>query len=83
MLARIQNDLFDLGADLCVPGSAADRLRLTEGVVGRLEAEVRQMNAVLPPLTSFILPGGHGCRRPCPYGAGRGPAGGAGGCACR
>lgn len=58
MLARIQNDLFDLGADLCVPGSAGDRLRLTEGVVGRLEAEVRQMNAELPPLTSFILPGG-------------------------
>jgi cob(I)alamin adenosyltransferase len=58
MLARIQNDLFDLGADLCVPGAAADRLRLTEAVVGRLEAEVKQMNAVLPPLTSFILPGG-------------------------
>nr|WP_294546034.1 cob(I)yrinic acid a,c-diamide adenosyltransferase [uncultured Rhodopila sp.] len=58
MLARIQNDLFDLGADLCVPGATADRLRLTEGVVGRLEAEVKQMNAALPPLTSFILPGG-------------------------
>nr|WP_294514136.1 cob(I)yrinic acid a,c-diamide adenosyltransferase [uncultured Rhodopila sp.] len=58
MLARIQNDLFDLGADLCVPGASADRLRLTEAVVGRLEAEVRQMNASLPPLTSFILPGG-------------------------
>jgi cob(I)alamin adenosyltransferase len=58
MLARIQNDLFDLGADLCVPGGSADRLRLTEGVVGRLEAEVSQMNAMLPPLTSFILPGG-------------------------
>jgi cob(I)alamin adenosyltransferase len=58
MLARIQNDLFDLGADLCVPGPSADGLRLTEGVVGRLEAEVRQMNAALPPLTSFILPGG-------------------------
>ena len=58
MLARIQHDLFDLGADLCVPGASADRLRLTEGVVGRLEAEVKQMNAVLPPLTSFILPGG-------------------------
>ncbi len=58
MLARIQNDLFDLGADLCVPATAANRLRLTDGVVGRLEAEVAQMNAALPPLTSFILPGG-------------------------
>jgi cob(I)alamin adenosyltransferase len=58
MLARIQNDLFDLGADLCVPGSVGDGLRLTEAVVGRLEAEVTQMNAALPPLTSFILPGG-------------------------
>jgi cob(I)alamin adenosyltransferase len=58
MLARIQNDLFDVGADLCVPGTSADRLRLTDNAVERLEAEVRQMNAVLPPLTSFILPGG-------------------------
>jgi len=58
MLGRIQNDLFDVGADLCVPGTAADRLRLTETAVERLEAEVRQMNAALPPLTSFILPGG-------------------------
>jgi cob(I)alamin adenosyltransferase len=58
MLARIQNDLFDVGADLCVPGMAADRLRLTGAAVERLELEVRQMNVVLPPLTSFILPGG-------------------------
>jgi cob(I)alamin adenosyltransferase len=50
MLARIQNDLFDLGADLCVPGEGGERLRL--------EAEVETMNATLPPLTSFILPGG-------------------------
>jgi cob(I)alamin adenosyltransferase len=58
MLARIQNDLFDLGADLCVPGVAGDRLRLTDTSVMRLEAEAAAMNAHLPPLKSFILPGG-------------------------
>ena len=58
MLARIQNDLFDLGADLCVPGNAGGRLRLTDAPVLRLEAEVTAMNAKLAPLTSFILPGG-------------------------
>ena len=57
-LARIQNDLFDLGADLAVPGEAGTRLRMTDGPVVRLEAEVTAMNAALPPLTSFILPGG-------------------------
>src|SRR5271157_4591306 len=58
MLARIQNDLFDVGADLCVPGTGGDRLRLTEASVARLETEVAAMNASLPALTSFILPGG-------------------------
>jgi cob(I)alamin adenosyltransferase len=58
MLARMQNDLFDLGADLCVPGQSGDRLRLTDVPVLRLEEEVGRMNATLPPLTSFILPGG-------------------------
>ena len=58
MLSRIQNDLFDLGADLCVPGEGGDRLRLTDVPMLRLEAEVEAMNAALPPLTSFILPGG-------------------------
>jgi cob(I)alamin adenosyltransferase len=58
MLARIQNDLFDLGADLCVPGEGGNRLRLTDVPILRLEAEVEAMNAALPPLTSFILPGG-------------------------
>jgi cob(I)alamin adenosyltransferase len=58
MLARVQNDLFDLGADLCVPGTGDDRLRLTDEAVTRLEAEVERMNDALPPLTSFILPGG-------------------------
>jgi cob(I)alamin adenosyltransferase len=58
MLARIQNDLFDVGADLCIPGSGGDRLRLTDSVVARLEAEAATMNQSLPPLKSFILPGG-------------------------
>lgn len=58
MLARIQNDLFDVGADLCVPGEAGERLRLTDAPILRLEAEVEAMNAHLPKLTSFILPGG-------------------------
>lgn len=57
MLARIQNDLFDLGADLCMPGSSA-RLTVSETATARLEAEVTGMNANLPPLNSFILPGG-------------------------
>ncbi len=58
MLARAQNDLFDLGADLCVPGEGGDRLRLTDAPAARLEAEVAQLNAGLPPLRSFVLPGG-------------------------
>ncbi len=58
MLGRIQNDLFDVGADLCVPGVAGERLRVTDAPSARLEAEVAGMNAVLPALTSFILPGG-------------------------
>jgi len=58
MLARIQNDLFDVGADLCVPGEAGDRLRLTDAPSLRLEAEVAAMNADMPALTSFVLPGG-------------------------
>lgn len=58
MLARVQNDLFDLGADLCVPGSDGDRLRLTDTPVLRLEAEIAAMNARLPALRSFVLPGG-------------------------
>jgi cob(I)alamin adenosyltransferase len=58
MLARVQNDLFDVGADLSVPGEAGNRLRMTDGPVARLESEVTMMNAALPKLTSFILPGG-------------------------
>lgn len=58
MLARIQNELFDLGADLCVPGAAGDRLRMSDAQVLRLEAELAEMNAVIPPQRSFVLPGG-------------------------
>jgi cob(I)alamin adenosyltransferase len=62
MLARIQNDLFDLGADLCVPdrGEALpyEPLRITEAQVERLEREIDRMNAELQPLRSFVLPGG-------------------------
>lgn len=58
MLARIQNDLFDLGADLSVPGEAGERLRLTEAPVLRLEAEVEAMRSAVSPLRSFVLPGG-------------------------
>lgn len=58
MLARIQNDLFDVGADLCVPGAGEGRLRITEAAINRLEQEVARMNETLPPLNSFILPGG-------------------------
>ncbi|MCX7684421.1 MAG: cob(I)yrinic acid a,c-diamide adenosyltransferase [Acetobacteraceae bacterium] len=58
MLVRIQNDLFDLGADLCVPGEGGGRLRLSDAQSARLEAEISAMNAALPPLRSFVLPGG-------------------------
>ncbi len=58
MVARMQNDLFDVGADLCVPGEGGDRLRVTDAPSLRLEAEVAAMNATLAPLTSFVLPGG-------------------------
>jgi cob(I)alamin adenosyltransferase len=58
MLARIQNDLFDLGADLATPGEAAGALRIVEAQVSRLEAEIDRMNAELQPLDSFVLPGG-------------------------
>lgn len=60
MLARIQNDLFDLGADLAVPDRTdmRERLRVVEAQVTRLERELDALNADLAPLTSFILPGG-------------------------
>jgi cob(I)alamin adenosyltransferase len=61
MLARIQNDLFDLGADLCTPEQENPKyppLRMVQEQVDRLEAEIDVMNAELEPLSSFILPGG-------------------------
>lgn len=58
MLARVQNDLFDVGADLCVPGAAGERLRVGDAPALRLEEEIAEMNASLPSLTSFVLPGG-------------------------
>ena len=80
-LARIQNELFDLGADLCVPeeeradrssGRERTRLRVDASQVTWLEARCDEVNDALPPLTSFILPGGtpaaaqlHVCRTVC------------------
>ena len=59
MLARIQNDLFDLGADLATPEKArSERLRIIATQVERLEREIDLMNETLAPLTSFVLPGG-------------------------
>ena len=61
MLARIQNDLFDLGADLCTPEAEAPAhppLRIIPAQVERLEREIDDLNRALPPLTSFVLPGG-------------------------
>jgi ATP:cob(I)alamin adenosyltransferase len=61
MLARIQNDLFDLGADLCTPEDgrkSEGALRIVDTQVDRLEQEIDAMNAGLLPLKSFVLPGG-------------------------
>ncbi len=61
MLSRIQNDLFDLGADLCAPQDGRrgeGRLRVVDAQVERLEREIDAMNEDLKPLNSFVLPGG-------------------------
>jgi cob(I)alamin adenosyltransferase len=62
MLARIQNDLFDLGADLCSPdkgkGPGGARLAIVDAQTKRLESEIDALNAALAPLRSFVLPGG-------------------------
>jgi cob(I)alamin adenosyltransferase len=61
MLGRIQNDLFDLGADLCTPEAENPKyppLRMTQPQIDRLEHEIDAMNAKMKPLDSFILPGG-------------------------
>ncbi|MBD0337957.1 MAG: cob(I)yrinic acid a,c-diamide adenosyltransferase [Thermoleophilia bacterium] len=57
VLERVQNELFDLGADVSRPGR--DGLRVTAGQVESLEADCDRLNAELPPLKSFVLPGGH------------------------
>ncbi len=57
-LRAIQNEMFDVGADLATPGEMEGALRITAGQVERLEREIDLMNAELEPLTSFILPGG-------------------------
>ena len=61
-LKNIQNDLFDIGADLCVPISEKNkgRLRLSTNQIETLELEIDEMNSILEPLNSFVLPGG--CR---------------------
>ena len=62
MLARIQNELFDLGADLSTPAApdevAGSKLRILDSQVGRLETEIDELNTKLPDLKSFVLPGG-------------------------
>jgi cob(I)alamin adenosyltransferase len=61
MLARIQNDLFDLGAELCYPDESKDargRLSVSDAQVERLEGEIDALNRELQPLPSFVLPGG-------------------------
>ncbi|MCB1472452.1 MAG: cob(I)yrinic acid a,c-diamide adenosyltransferase [Rhodobiaceae bacterium] len=62
ILARIQNDLFDLGADLCTPDTGKDLgyepLRIVATQVARIEAEIDELNGELAPLKSFVLPGG-------------------------
>jgi cob(I)alamin adenosyltransferase len=62
MLARVQNELFDLGADLSTPAKPDEAegvvLRILDSQVKRLEDEIDELNGVLPPLASFVLPGG-------------------------
>ena len=57
-LVRIQNEMFDLGADVATPGEVEGALRIDPSQVARLEVEIDEMNATLEPLTSFILPSG-------------------------
>jgi cob(I)alamin adenosyltransferase len=58
ILSRVQNELFDLGADLSVPFGVADRLRISEDHIERLEQDCDRFNAELSELKSFVLPGG-------------------------
>lgn len=58
ILRAVQNDLFDVGADLCVPGEGGERLRIRPAYVERLERWIDGLNGRLEPLSSFVLPGG-------------------------
>ena len=58
VLQRVQNELFDVGADVSVPFGIADRLRITQAQIDALEADCDRFNANLPELKSFVLPGG-------------------------
>ena len=58
ILGRVQNELFDLGADLATPDGGAGALRILDSQVDRLEREIDQLNGDLEPLSSFVLPGG-------------------------
>ncbi|MER3409516.1 MAG: ATP:cob(I)alamin adenosyltransferase [Thermoleophilia bacterium] len=58
VLERVQNELFDLGADLAVPLEREGRLRVSERLVHQLEQDCDRLNSLLEPLTSFVLPGG-------------------------
>jgi cob(I)alamin adenosyltransferase len=58
VLTRVQNELFDVGADLSVPAEIEGRLRVEQSLVDRLEADCDRFNAELPELRSFVLPGG-------------------------
>jgi cob(I)alamin adenosyltransferase len=58
VLARVQNELFDVGADLSVPGEREGRLRVAQAQIDALEADCDRFNAELPELRSFVLPGG-------------------------
>jgi cob(I)alamin adenosyltransferase len=57
-LLEIQNDLFDVGSDLCVPGEAGEALRIQPCYTERLEQLIDQVNTDIPPLQTFVLPGG-------------------------
>lgn len=58
ILAQAQNDLFDIGADLCLPGEAGERFRVTGAIAARYEEAIAAYNQDLHPLNSFVLPGG-------------------------
>jgi cob(I)alamin adenosyltransferase len=58
VIARVQNELFDVGADLSVPAGVDGRLRVEQSMVDRLERDCDRLNAALPELRSFVLPGG-------------------------